>query len=364
LPKTGDNPILLCQNGGNPAVSIIIPTYKRGNLLNYVLEALTTQTSKDFEVLMIVKPSGDGTEQIIEKYRERLKIKIIIQKHGYFLDALNLGLKNAKGKIIIFLDDDAVPFPNLIHSHILSYSTPAVGGVAGDVVPVILRGNTLCPFEDTPSEIIPARVSETVLARKLGSRPLKGLEDYLIYISKAGFVSVNYEVATRALSQPVNSLLAKGANMSISSEASVGFQFPTSCVLGLTNEQYLGWYLWKKGYRVIVNTQIKAYHINHGQSLSRNIKNAKKEAVLCTEARLLFYRLYGSEPELSIMHRLVLLILEAIIDVKSICLHKDISRISMFKNKISAELMGLRWLVYKKLGLKYSPLADLEKILQ
>ncbi|MDR0371992.1 MAG: glycosyltransferase [Nitrososphaerota archaeon] len=352
------------QKGENPAVSIIIATYKRGNLLSHVLEALTTQTNKDFEILMVVKPSEDGTEQVIEKYRERLKIKVIIQNHGYVTDALNLGLKNAEGKIIVFLDDDAIPFPNLIESYLLSYSVPEVGGVAGDVVPVVLRENKICKFKDTPSEIVLTRVSKNVLARKLVNRPLRGLEDYLIYISKAGLVSVNYKVAASALSQPVNSLLAKGANMSISSEASAGFQFPTAWVLGLTFEQYLGWYLWKKGYRIIFNPEIKAYHINHGQSLSRNIKEAKKRTVLCTENRLLFYRLYGSEPDLSIINRIVLLLIETIADIKGVCLHKDTSRIGMFKDKVFAELIGLRWLIYKKLGLNYSPLTDLKKILQ
>jgi len=311
--------------------------------------------------LLVVKPSGDGTEQIIEKYRESLNIKLIIQNRGYVVDALNLGLKNAQGNILVFLDDDAIPFPNLIQSYLLSYLAPHIGGVAGDVVPVTVSGNKICPFEDIASEIMPTQISETVLARKLGSRPLRGLENYLIYISKAGFVSVNYEIIKKAFSQPVPSLLAKGANMSISSKAAAGFQFPPSWILGLTFEQYLGWYLWKKGYQVIINPQIKAYHIHHGQSLSRNVKDKKNDAVLCTEARLLFYRLYGSEPELSIMHRLLLLLLEAIIDLKSICLHKQTSRIRMFKNKLFAELIGLRWLVYKKMGLNYSPLADLKK---
>lgn len=352
------------QKGRNPSVSIIIPTYKRGNLLHHVLDALTTQTHKDFEVLMIVKPSGDGTEQLIEKYREKLNIKVIIQNQGYVLDGLNLGLKNAQGNILVFLDDDAIPFPNLIQSYISSYSNSNVGGVAGDVMSVVLKDNTVCPLKDSPSEIVYTNAPRTVLTRKLASCPPKGLENHLLYISKAGLVSTNYTVAKSALSQPVNSLLGKGANMSISSEASAGFQFPTSWILGFNFEQYLGYHLWKKGYQVIFNPAIKAYHIQHGQSLSRNIKDLKKEAVLCTEARLLFYRLCGSEPEFSMMHRIVFLLIDAIVDLRGLCLHKETFRLRMLKTKFSAELIGLRWLVYKKLGTNYSPLADMKKILQ
>ena len=349
----------------NPTVSVIIPTYKRGHVLNHVLKALTNQTSKDFEVLMIVKPSGDGTEEVIKEYSQKLNSKVIIQSEGYVIDALNLGLKNADGEIIVFLDDDAIPFPNLIQAYITSYTTPEIGGVAGEVISVALRGDKVCQLEGNPSEIITPEIKNqsSNIAIKLWSRPLKGLEDYLIYLSKAGFVSINSEAANRALSQIVNSLLGKGANMSISSKAAAGFKFPTSWILGLTFEQYLGWYLWKKGYRVIFNPEIKAYHIHHGQSLSRNIKEPKKEAVLYTEARILFYRLYGSEPELSVMHRLVLLFIETIVDIKSICLNKETFRIARSKNKFYAEVLGLRWLIYKKLRLDYSPLADLKKML-
>lgn len=311
-----------------------------------------------------MKPSGDGTEQIIEEYRERLKIKVIIQNQGYFTGALNLGLKNAEGKIIVFLDDDAIPFPDLIQSYILSYSMPNVGSVAGDVVPVVLKENKICSFKDIPSEIIPAKTSKSPSIRKLRTHSLKGLENYLLYISKSGFVSLNYEVADKARNQLVNSLSAKGANMSVLSKAVVDFYFPTSCILGLTNEQYLSWYLWRKGYRTIFSPSIKVYHIHHSQTLSRNIKGTKKAALSDTEGRLLFYRLCCSEPELSIMHRIVLLLMETIVDIKNICLHKDVFSIGMLKTRFFAELIGLRWLIYKKFGLTYSPLADLEKMLQ
>ncbi|MDR1992729.1 MAG: glycosyltransferase [Nitrososphaerota archaeon] len=361
--KTAYNPILWGQKAADPAVSIIIPTYKRGHLLHHVLEALTNQTDKDFEVLLIVKPSGDKTERVIEEYRERLKINLVLQHFGYVTDALNLGLKNAAGKIIVFIDDDAIPFPNLVQSYILAYSTPEIGGVAGDVVPVVLQGDVVCEFKDTPSEIVLAKTPKNALAQKLGARPLQGLEDYLIYISKAGFVSLNYNVVHKMFGQSVNSLLAKGANMSVSSTACAGFQFPTSWILGLTFEQYLGWHLWKKGYRVIFNPNIKAYHIHHGQSLSRHIKDTKKSSVLCAENRFLFYRLYGSEPGLSLLNRSVLLLIELLADLRGICLHKDLSRIGMFKDKIFAELIGVRWLICKKLGLNYSPLAELQKML-
>lgn len=95
---------------GKPAVSILIPTFKRAHLISYVFEGLRKQTYKDFEVVVVLKPSGDGTEDIVKKYKKWLNINLIFQNRGYVVDALNLGFENAQGKIIAFLDDDAIPF--------------------------------------------------------------------------------------------------------------------------------------------------------------------------------------------------------------------------------------------------------------
>lgn len=345
---------------------MVIATYKRGHLLKYVLEALTNQTSRDFEVLMIVKPSGDTTEQVIQEYSEKLAIRVVKQNQGYVTDALNIGIKHAGGKIVVFLDDDAVPFPDLISQYIAAYKSKGVGGVAGDVIPATEKRGKIRQL-GTSSEILGVDrtfYSENAFTRKLCNRPIKGLDNYLIYLSRAGFVSFNFEVADRALSQPVNSLLAKGANMSVLAEAIEGFRFPDSWILGLTFEQYIAWYLWKKGYRVLFDPAIKVYHIHHGQSLSRHIKEAKKKALLYTEDRLLFYRLCDAEHGLSLMQRFVLLAIETAIDLKSICLNKDATRISKLRNKFSAELLGIKWLIHKKMGSDYSVRADLEKMLQ
>ena len=136
-------------------VSILIPTYKRAHLLSYVLRGLKNQTYKNFEVIIVLKPSGDNTEQIVKNYKRWLNIKLIIQKQGYFVDALNLGLKNGTGDIIAFLDDDAIPFPNWLQEHIKTYANPNIGGVAGNVIPVTLEGKEQTLMKDNLSEIIP-----------------------------------------------------------------------------------------------------------------------------------------------------------------------------------------------------------------
>jgi glycosyltransferase involved in cell wall biosynthesis len=318
----------------------------------------------NFEVLVVLKPSGDGTEEIINKHLNDLKIRQITQTTGYMLDALNLGLENAKGQIVIFMDDDAIPFPNLVQTHVESYRLPNIGGVAGDVFKATIDDKAISEFESKSSNIIP-KVSRVSSASKIGlkvwNRPLKGLESYLFYISKAGVASMNNRVAGMANQQITRSLLGQGANMSVLSVAVEKFRFPNSWILGFTFEQYLGWHIWKKGYTQIFNPKIQIYHLEHGLSLSRNFI-AKRETLLYTEQKLLFYRLYGVEPELSRIHRIAWLLVETVIDVKRICVNKEIHRIARLRSTFYSEVIGFKLVLYKMLGLDFSPLVDLEKI--
>ncbi|MFX1535499.1 MAG: glycosyltransferase [Promethearchaeota archaeon] len=349
---------------GNPLVSVVIPTHKRAHLLDHVLDALTKQTYRHFEVLIILKPSGDRTEDVLKKYDGLLEMKLIVQTEGYITDALNLGLKSVIGDITAFIDDDALPFPEWIQSHVETYALPNVGGVAGNVMPATLNGKRPLPIKGKPSEF-PPKCSPFMpaIGRKLWSYPLKGLEDYLVYISKAGIVDYNYEISDCASRQITKSLLGMGANMSVLSKAIEDFRFPSSWILGLSWEQFLGWHLWKKGYSIFFNPKAKVYHIVHGQTLTRNIKDTKRETLRWVERNLLFYRLYKTEPQLSKMYRIIWLIYLNILTIKRICKDKELYRTNQLKSIFYSEIMGLKWILSRRIGGKYNPLVDLGKFL-
>ncbi len=93
----------------NPAVSVVIPTYKRADMLPYLLDALRRQTYRNFDVVVVVKPAGDGTEELLLKAQTELKISIVVQKGGYIVDAYFLGVKHTTGDIVVYFDADSVP---------------------------------------------------------------------------------------------------------------------------------------------------------------------------------------------------------------------------------------------------------------
>ena len=79
-------------------VTIVIPTYQRAQILPYMLSALARQSFKDFDVVMVVKPSGDGTEELLKQASAQIKIQTIQQTQGHIVDAYFLGAKNSTGR--------------------------------------------------------------------------------------------------------------------------------------------------------------------------------------------------------------------------------------------------------------------------
>jgi glycosyltransferase involved in cell wall biosynthesis len=346
------------------SVTVLIPTYKRAHLLKHVLEALDNQTYKDFDVVVIVKPSGDKTVEITQKFAKLLKIKIVIQEKGYFTDAINLGLQNTSGDITAFLDDDAIPFPDWIKTLVETYALPNVGGVAGNVIPAFLNEKDKVQFSGKASEIVfdlDQKPFLNTIGQKTWSRPLKGLQNYLVYISKAGNVEINFGLRNSANQTITKSLLGMGANMSVLTEATKGFKLPNSWIMGWGNEQFLGWHIWKKGYNLLYNPNAKVSHLIHGQSLARYVKVSRKLQLKEAEIHLVFYRLYGLEKDLSVMNRICYIILRTFTLLK----HAQTFREAylLLKGVLIGNIIGCKWVISNKLGLRFDPLFELQSIL-
>lgn len=88
-----------------PTISIIIPTYNRSALIKETVNSVLGQTFSDFEILVIDDGSTDNTKQIIDEIKNN-RIKYFHKNNGGVSSARNLGLKNAQGQFICFLDSD------------------------------------------------------------------------------------------------------------------------------------------------------------------------------------------------------------------------------------------------------------------
>jgi glycosyltransferase involved in cell wall biosynthesis len=88
-------------------VSIIIPVYNVEEYLQECLNSAVNQTLEDIEIICINDGSTDSSLEILNKYKDRcFNIKIINQENKGLSATRNVGIRNAKGKYIYFLDSD------------------------------------------------------------------------------------------------------------------------------------------------------------------------------------------------------------------------------------------------------------------
>ena len=87
-----------------PKFSIIIPVYNTSKYLDKCLESVLKQTNQDFEVICVNDGSTDDSLEVLNKYKE--DVKIINQENLGLSEARNNGVKNATGKYLLFIDSD------------------------------------------------------------------------------------------------------------------------------------------------------------------------------------------------------------------------------------------------------------------
>lgn len=86
-------------------ITAVIPVYNRKKTIRRCIDSVLAQTYPIFEIIVVDDGSSDGTTDIIERtYGE--KVTLIRQKHKGAQAARNLGIKEAKGEYIAFLDSD------------------------------------------------------------------------------------------------------------------------------------------------------------------------------------------------------------------------------------------------------------------
>jgi glycosyltransferase involved in cell wall biosynthesis len=95
-----------------PKISVIIPTYQHRDTIEACLLSLFAQTFRDFEIIVVNDGSTDNTTEVLEKYKDQ--IKIINQENLGAPAARNRGFKESTGEFIIFCDADVDAKPEML----------------------------------------------------------------------------------------------------------------------------------------------------------------------------------------------------------------------------------------------------------
>jgi len=94
-----------------PQITVIITTYNRGNLLKDAINSILNQSFSDFELIVVDDCSFKDPEEIIKNFKDDRIIYIRHKKNKGDAAAKNTGIKAAKGKYIVSLDDDDLMAP-------------------------------------------------------------------------------------------------------------------------------------------------------------------------------------------------------------------------------------------------------------
>jgi glycosyltransferase involved in cell wall biosynthesis len=140
--------------------SIIIPTFNSANTIQNCISSIINQSFFNFEILIIDGKSSDNTIKIINSFFHS-RIQIICEKDKGVYDAMNKGLKLAKGEWVLFLGSDDMLYDNKVledvYSHITKNKINSV--IYGNVVfngnaPSWARGSELYDGQFNTSKII------------------------------------------------------------------------------------------------------------------------------------------------------------------------------------------------------------------
>lgn len=114
----------MLQNSSQPLVSVVIPTYKRSDMLCRTIDSVLGQTYGCIEII-VVDDNGaqtenqQRTERVLSKYINEKKITYIVHdrnKNGSA--ARNTGFSHCHGKYVNFFDDDDIMLPRKIETQV------------------------------------------------------------------------------------------------------------------------------------------------------------------------------------------------------------------------------------------------------
>jgi GT2 family glycosyltransferase len=119
---------------------VVVPTYQGRSSVLRLLNALNTQTipPEDYEVIVVVDGSDDGTADAVSALRPTYVLQCEWQPNGGRASACNRGINLARGDVVVILDDDMEPTARLLEAHLDEHPADSTRCVMG-AAPVQIR---------------------------------------------------------------------------------------------------------------------------------------------------------------------------------------------------------------------------------
>jgi glycosyltransferase involved in cell wall biosynthesis len=111
--------------------SIIIPLYNRPQEIKELLESLTFQTYKDFEVLVLEDGSINDAADIVKTFEDKLNVRYFVKKNEGQGFTRNYGFERARGDYFIIFDSDCLipaDYLQIVNNYLKTNWLDAYGG--------------------------------------------------------------------------------------------------------------------------------------------------------------------------------------------------------------------------------------------
>jgi poly-beta-1,6-N-acetyl-D-glucosamine synthase len=125
-----------------PMVSVLIAAYNESEHIQATIDGILAIDYPNFEVVIIDDGSADDTSALVLPYVRDRKVRLVrkLVNEGKAM-ALNDGLRCTNGEILLVMDADAIPDPQVLNVVVPHFKSPRVGAVTGN--PRVLNRDTL-----------------------------------------------------------------------------------------------------------------------------------------------------------------------------------------------------------------------------
>lgn len=134
-------------------ISVIITVFNRKSFLDKCIRSVLFQEGVSIELILVDDESTDGSSKICQSYESKYdNVKLIRQKNSGLSKSRNVGLDNAAGDYIVFLDDDDIMTPGSLRTMLDAMHTYDVDFVLGNFERVDKNG-IFCSESHMPENV-------------------------------------------------------------------------------------------------------------------------------------------------------------------------------------------------------------------
>lgn len=269
-----------------PLVSIITPSFNQGNFIEETIESVRMQDYPYIEHIVVDGGSTDGTQEILKKYRNvGTQFRFISEPDRGQSDAINKGLKMAKGEIIGWLNSDDTYLPGAI--------SKAVNALRENANWAMVYGNAY--NINSNSQIIDSYPVQPY--------DRKGLYQFCIICQPAAFIRKNIFETVGGVDESLDFCMDYDLWMRISKNYSMGYipDYLANSRVHLAAKSVVQ--IVNKGFPEIIKSSIKHYGTVANDWLCHFLEHHSKIGVFWYLNLFKKYEILGPSPKVSDMNR-------------------------------------------------------------